>query len=96
MLADNLAPRCNPSRVISRREKKVPMPHNIIRKPAVRRKTGLSDTTIWRLERDGEFPARIRITEAGAVGWVEAEVDRWVHERVRGLGKRPPRPDRAA
>ena len=66
------------------------MPRNIIRKPAVRQKTGLSDTTIWRLEKTGDFPARVVLTDAGAVGWVESEVDRWVHDRVRGLGKRPP------
>jgi prophage regulatory protein len=66
------------------------MPRNIIRKPAVRAKTRLSDTTIWRLERAGEFPARIQLTDAGAVGWVEAEVDAWCHDRIRAMGKRPP------
>jgi prophage regulatory protein len=72
------------------------MSYNIIRKPAVQQKTGLSDTTIWRLERAGKFPARLQITEAGSVGWVEGEVDRWVHERVRAGGKRPPLADRGA
>jgi prophage regulatory protein len=70
------------------------MSRNIIRRAAVRAKTGLSDTTIWRLEKAGEFPNRIRLTEAGAVGWREAEVDSWVHERIRGGGKRPPLADR--
>ena len=65
------------------------MPRNIIRKAAIRQKTGLSDTTIWRLERAGGFPQRVQITEAGAVGWYENEVDAWVHERVRSVGKRP-------
>ena len=67
------------------------MLRNIIRKAAVRQKTGLSDTTIWRLEKAGEFPARVQITEAGAVGWFEDEIDSWIHERVRGVGKRPQR-----
>ena len=66
----------------------------ILRKRAVRQRTGLSDTTIWRLEKAGEFPQRIQITDAGAVGWYEDEVDSWIHERVRGFGKRPPRADR--
>jgi prophage regulatory protein len=66
------------------------MPRNIIRKPAVRQKTGLSDTTIWRLEKVDEFPARILITQAGAIGWFEDEIDAWVHDRIRGFGKRPP------
>ena len=62
----------------------------ILRKPEVRARTGLSDTTIWRLERDGDFPQRLRLTDAGAVGWREAEVDAWARERIRGSGKRPP------
>jgi prophage regulatory protein len=70
------------------------MSRNIIRKPAVRQKTGLSDTTIWRLQKAGEFPPRVQLTDAGLVGWFEDEVDRWVHERVRAGGKRPPRADR--
>ena len=65
------------------------MPRNIIRKPAVRAKTGLSNTTHWRLEGKGEFPQRIQLTEAGAVGWYEDEIDAWVHDRVRAMGKRP-------
>lgn len=66
------------------------MSRSILRKRAVRQRTGLSDTTIWRLEKAGDFPSRIQITEAGAVGWYEDEVDAWMHDRVRGLGKRPP------
>jgi predicted DNA-binding transcriptional regulator AlpA len=66
------------------------MPRTIITKKAVQQRTGLSDTTIWRLEKAGDFPARIQITRNGRVGWHEHEVDAWVHERVRGAGKRPP------
>ena len=65
------------------------MSRNIIRKPEVQKRTGLSDTTIWRLEKAGDFPERVVLTDAGAVGWRESEVDRWVQERVRGFGKRP-------
>ena len=72
------------------------MSRSIIRKPEVVRRTGLSYSTIWRLEQTGDFPARIRLTEAGAVGWVETEVDRWIHGRVRGGGKRPPKAREAA
>jgi prophage regulatory protein len=70
------------------------MSRTIIRKRRVRQKTGLSDTTIWRLEKKGEFPARIQITEGGSVGYYEDEIDVWIHERVRGGGKRPPLADR--
>jgi predicted DNA-binding transcriptional regulator AlpA len=35
----------------------------IIRKPQVRELTGFSDTTIWRLEKQGRFPRRVRLGE---------------------------------
>lgn len=38
--------------------------------------TGLSRTTIWRLERDGKFPKRVRLS-AGAVGYRRSEVEAW-------------------
>jgi prophage regulatory protein len=65
------------------------MARSILRRREVLRRTGLSSTTQWRLERAGEFPERIRLTEAGSVGWFEDEVNDWVHERVRASGKRP-------
>jgi prophage regulatory protein len=72
------------------------MARTIIRKPEVIRRTGLSYTTIWRLERNGEFPSRVKLTDAGAIGWVESEVDGWIKDRVRGAGKRPPLANGAA
>jgi prophage regulatory protein len=67
---------------------------NILRKREVEARTGLSHTTIWRREKAGGFPKRIQITESGLVGWYQDEIDAWVHERVRGGGKRPTRADR--
>ncbi len=61
----------------------------IIRRPEVRRRTGLSDATLWRYERDGKFPKRIVISESGNVGWFDDEIDHWVHTRIRASGKRP-------
>jgi prophage regulatory protein len=66
------------------------MARNIIRKRRVLERTGFSDTTIWRLEKAGSFPKRLRLTEAGAVGWYEDEVDDWIRSRLRGTGNRPP------
>ncbi len=63
---------------------------SIIRKPSVRRRVGYSDTQIWRLEKVGLFPQRIQLTEGGAVGWYEDEIDEWINHRVRACGKRPP------
>jgi prophage regulatory protein len=52
----------------------------ILRKPAVRQKTGLSDSTIWRLEKAGKFPKRVHLS-ANAVGHFENEVDDWLDQR---------------
>ena len=49
----------------------------ILRIPDVVERTGLSQTTIWRRERDGEFPRRRRLGE-NSVGWLESEVDEWL------------------
>ena len=62
---------------------------NILRRAAVRQRTSLSDATLWRYERDGKFPKRITISEGGAVGWFEDEIDEWIHNRIRSGGKRP-------
>ena len=62
----------------------------ILRKREVIKRTGLSDTTIWRLEKKDDFPRRVVITAGGSVGWYEDEVDHWVRDRVRASGKRAP------
>ena len=53
----------------------------LLRFPAVRERTGLSRSTIWRLERLGDFPKHRRIS-ANVVAWVEAEVMSWMHAKV--------------
>jgi predicted DNA-binding transcriptional regulator AlpA len=59
---DSSLTRRDPSRVIST-TREGGKSRNIIRKPAVTHRTGLSYSTIWRLEETGDFPARIQITE---------------------------------
>ena len=56
-------------------------PLRLLRFPAVRERTGLSRSTIWRLERRGDFPRHRRIS-ANAVAWVEEEVTRWIQLRI--------------
>ena len=56
----------------------------ILRTAAVTRLTGLSRTTIWRLERQGEFPSRVRLG-VNSVGWREEEIARWINSRPRGM-----------
>jgi prophage regulatory protein len=49
---------------------------SLIRLPEVRRLTGLSRTSIYRLEREGRFVARVRIGDR-AIAWRLAEVVAW-------------------
>lgn len=42
--------------------------------------TGLSRTSIWRLERKGEFPTRVALT-LGRVGWRYLEIEKWLNNR---------------
>lgn len=52
----------------------------IIRMKEVTVRVGLSRTTIWRLERRFEFPARVQLS-SHAVGYVEEEIDTWILSR---------------
>jgi len=56
-------------------------PLRFLRFPTVRARTGLSRTTIWRLERQGDFPRHRRISR-NAVAWAEHEVDNWIRSRL--------------
>jgi len=44
-------------------------------------KTGLSRSTIYRLEAAGDFPNRVKLSQ-GAVAWHEDQVDGWMRARV--------------
>ena len=63
-----------------------------IRRPEVLAKTGLSATTIYNLEKRGEFPQHFMLTPRCAV-WFEAEVDAWLDQRMVAPAKSPPAPD---
>ena len=54
----------------------------VLRKPDLYPRVRLSDPTIWRLEKAGKFPRRIKLG-AGSVGWFEDEVDAWLDEKAR-------------
>ena len=60
--------------------KRIP-PLKLLRFPAVRERTGLSRSTIWRLERRGEFPKHHRISR-NVVAWVEEDVTNWIELRT--------------
>ena len=42
----------------------------------------LSRVTIWRLEKEGKFPQRIRISTK-RIGWLEDKVTKWIEKRPR-------------
>ena len=42
----------------------------------------LSRVTIWRLENEGKFPPRIKISSK-RIGWLEDEVTKWIEKRPR-------------
>ena len=49
--------------------------------PKVRDMTGLSRTTAWRRQKEGDFPLAVRISP-GRVGWWESELTAWKASRV--------------
>ena len=57
------------------------LPAKLLRFPDVRARTGLSRSTIWRLERRGDFPLHRRISP-NAVAWLDEEVTAWIWGRV--------------
>jgi len=52
----------------------------IIRKKELLKAIGLSDVTIWRMERAGKFPRRIRLG-GNSVGWYESEIIEWMEKK---------------
>ena len=53
----------------------------IPREREVKHLTGLSRVTRWRLEKRGEFPKKVKLTER-CVGWPEAEIMEWLNARA--------------
>ncbi len=53
----------------------------ILRRKDVEAITGLSRSTIYNKMEDGSFPTQIQLTER-SVGWIEAEVQEWLKNRV--------------
>lgn len=53
----------------------------ILKRAEVVKLVGLGYSTIWRLEKAGEFPARKQLS-VGRVGWRRDEVESWVEGRV--------------
>jgi prophage regulatory protein len=58
----------------------------ILKRLEVQEMTGLSDTTLRRYERQGQFPKRRKLGERG-VGWLESDVLEWIQKIFRPLNK---------
>jgi len=77
--------RANDSIAESQRiEKLALLPLKLLRFTDVRERTGLSRSTVWRLERRGAFPKHIKVS-ANIVAWLEEDVVEWIRSKTRGL-----------
>lgn len=55
--------------------------NRIIRAKELRKITGLSHSTLWRIQqRDPSFPSKVRLS-TGCVGWKLSEVYAWIESR---------------
>ena len=52
----------------------------ILRAHEVQKIVGISRSTIWRMERKGQFPARLPLG-TGSVGWLKIDIESWVNSR---------------
>jgi prophage regulatory protein len=66
-----------------------------LRLPEVRRITGLSKSSIYARIAEGTFPAPVPLG-GKAVGWIEAEVNQWVYDRISDARTKTTQPQRAA
>lgn len=70
-----------------------PLPfRRTIRRQELRQIVPLAETTIYEMERRGEFPRRFNLTPRCVV-WDLAEVEAWVEDRKRAPRCRTTRPD---
>lgn len=51
----------------------------------VKHRIGLSRSTVWRLEKLGQFPKSIRIS-SGRRAWLESDIDDWISSKASAIG----------
>ena len=54
----------------------------ILRRPQVQQRTGLSRSTLYQYNKDGEFPKSIALGPR-SVGWPESDISDWIAGRVK-------------
>lgn len=57
-------------------------PTNILRRKAVEKRVSLSKSAIYERIADEQFPKPINLG-GRAVGWIEAEIDAWLADRIQ-------------
>ena len=62
-------------------EQRTNPPTRFLRRPEVQARTGLARSTIQVRLAEGRFPRPVSLGSR-AVGWIEAEVDEWIRERI--------------
>lgn len=55
----------------------------LVREDERRKITGLSRSTVWRLEREGVFPKR-KQTGKNSCAWLMSDLLLWMHDRAGG------------
>jgi len=58
----------------------------LLRWPVVQEITGISRTTVWRLENVKQFPARVKVSK-GITAWKESEIMTFIDSRERVQGE---------
>ena len=53
----------------------------LIRPREAMRRCGIGRSTMWKLIKEGDYPKPVKITRRN-IGFVEAEVDAWVRQRI--------------
>ena len=53
----------------------------ILRPAETAKKIGVSGVSLWRWEREGKFPKRVKIGP-NAAGHIEEEVDAWIEKKA--------------
>jgi len=57
------------------------MAQQILKLIEIKKDTGLSGSSIYRMAKAGTFPKPIKLGERSS-GWIASEVDQWINERI--------------
>lgn len=60
-----------------------------IREPECLRITGLSRPTRWRLEKEGKFPKRCKLSQ-NTIGWLASDLEEWINSKIPQSGQEVP------